>query len=172
MTLPSSLLVLKFQRLLFLYCSSPFACKRPGLSLSRSATIPSSRSLSVRAASLAKTRALEGIEVQGLRGIAGLTGIQAELGRNSVLYMRLGSLTQKISSSVSENEEAGVEEEICDEARSVFVLLTFVCYLPPADWIRETGWSTLAGESLVNLKQVEAASVRRAIAASQVFLIV
>lgn len=60
LTLPSSLLVLKFQRLLFLYCSSPFARKRPGLSLSRSATIPSSRSLSVRAASLAKTRVLEG----------------------------------------------------------------------------------------------------------------
>ncbi|KAM7248160.1 hypothetical protein CapIbe_000199 [Capra ibex] len=32
-----------------------------------------------------------------------------------------------------------------------------------ADWIRETGWSTLAGESLVNLKQAEAASVRRAL---------
>lgn len=112
------------------------------------------------------------MRVQSLRGIAGLAGIQAELGRNSVLYMRLGSLTQKISSSVSENEEAGVEEEICDEARSVFVLLTFVCYLPPADWIRETGWSTLAGESPVNLKQAEAASVRCAIAASQVFLIV
>ena len=47
LTLPSSLLVLKFQRLLFLYCSSPFARKRPGLSLSRSATIPSSRSLSM-----------------------------------------------------------------------------------------------------------------------------
>ena len=49
--------------------------------------------------------------------------------------MRLGSLIQKKSSSVSENEEAGVEEEICGEARSVFMLLTFICYLPPAGWI-------------------------------------
>ena len=36
----------------------------------------------------------------------------------------------------------------------------------------ETGWNMLAGESLVNLKQAEAASVRCAVANSQVFLMV
>lgn len=96
-------------------------------------------SLSVTVLRARRNQGVWKVRVQSLRGIAGLTGIQAELGRNSVLYMRLGSLTQKISSSVSENEEAGVEEEICDEARSlVFVLLTSPVTCLQLTWIRKT----------------------------------
>lgn len=96
LTLQSSLLVLKFQYLLFVSCSSPFAWKRPGLGLSGSGTIPSSRSLSVRAASLAKPRAWEGKGPRAPEEWLGSQGSRQSwgAGRSSALYTRFGSLTQ------------------------------------------------------------------------------
>lgn len=63
--------------------------------------------------------------------------------RSSVLCTRLRSLAQKMSSSVAGKEDAGVEGEICGEAGSVFMLFTFIYYLPPSvwpgDWMEHVG---------------------------------